>query len=243
MTFILWSVGALLAMSLLWWGTQIFIRKWIVERNNTGSVASHPGRISPNLWLIRHLTPGLYPHTLNPVDHVDRLRHRIFIARQLWHGASNPAVVVHCNPLIVAAYAADCDAVLLVRFLPETVDPFEESGRDLSVGARLLSVNTYFPWGYEYEEDEIIHGPRSSRIWSTFRPYVADFMSIDDDVIAQRKREISEELWERTRQFGEEKLKVSDWEEGVRWGNPMFVYQPFSFLRAIAYAEQWDIPY
>lgn len=243
MRFVLCLASSLLLICLLWWGSQIFIRKWVVERNKTGSIASHAGRLRPNLWLIRDLSPGLYPQTLNPIDHFDRLRHRIFIARQLWHGASNPAVVVSHRPLIVAAYAADCDAVLLVRFLPETAEPFQEAGLNLSVGAYLLSVNTYLPWGYEYEDDEVVQGPRSSRMWSTFRPYIADFMSIDDAVIAQRKAEISADLWGRTRQLGEEKLANSDWEEGVRWGNPMFVYQPLSFLRAIAYAEHWNIPY
>jgi len=98
---------AIVAAVVIYIGVQWYIRKGVVERAPVGSFASHPGRIKPNRALLRHLSPGLYPHSLLWSTHSFSYHARVFFARQLWHGASNPAVVVYEDPVIVAAYAAD----------------------------------------------------------------------------------------------------------------------------------------
>ena len=221
---------------------QIFIRKAIVERGSGDSFATLPGRLKPNRWRLRALSPGLYPYYWSWRIHWDHLRLRIFYARILWYGASNPAVVVHQNPLIIAAYAADCDAVLLVRFLPEFVEEVRERGYNLQIGAHFLSINTYFRIGENYDDDEINLGARNTGIWSSFRPLIAEFICDDSVAIETRKTQIPAELWERARHLGVEKLKVSTLDE-VRWGNPMYADTPRSYLDAIAYAEQWNLDY
>lgn len=221
---------------------QVYIRKGVIERTPRDSAASHPGRLKPNRTLMRHLSPGLYPHSLQWSTHSFSFHARVFFARQLWHGASNPAVVVHEDPIIVAAYAADCDAVLLVRFLPESIDDLKGRGATLRTGSRLLSVNTYFFAGQERKGDEIVLGMRQTGLWSSFRPFIAEFMCTDLDAIESRKKEIASELWARTKQLGLEKLQDTNLDE-VRWGNPMYVEIPRSYRTAIAYAEQWQIPF
>jgi hypothetical protein len=223
-------------------GIQIYIRKSVVERADKDSSASHPGRIKPHRGLLRDLSPGLYPHSLSPKIHREALRVRIFIARQLWHGASNPAVVIEENPYIVAAYAADCDAVLLVRLLPETVEDAKKRGISFRPGARLLSVNTYFPPGTQHKNEEIVLGPQQSGLFASFRPFLAEFMSHDIDTIERRKREIPERLWERTARLGHEKRRDCDVDR-LRWANPWYVEIPKSYLLAIDHAEAWDMPY
>ena len=240
MTFFFLFLGAIL----LFVGIQIYIRKRIVEIAPQGSFATNPGRVRPNPFRLRYLTPGLYPHTLSWKKHKEALRIRIFIARQLWHGASNPAVVMQENPLIIAAYALDCDAVLLVRFLPETVDAIKARGIGTRPGTRFLSVNFYFHFGEEWKDDELVLGPRHTRMWRTFRPYIAEFMCGEKAMegIEKHKREIAPDLWERAKQLGLEKIQDCNLDE-VRWGNPMYAEVPRSYLRAIAYAKRWDIPF
>lgn len=238
----------LLGAVLIFLGVQIYIRKRIVEETPRGSYATHPGGLKPNLFLLRDLTPGLYPHSLKWEVHKDAFRIRIFIARQLWFGASNPAVVIQESPFIVAAYAADCDAVLLLRFVPESVESAKARGIGLHVGShvgsQLLSVNTYFLPGQERKNDEIVLGPRQTGLYSSFRPYIAEFMckGKEMETIERKKREISPALWERTKQLGMEKIRDSNLDE-VRWGNPMLVEVPRSYRRAILWAQEWDTPY
>jgi hypothetical protein len=222
---------------------QIYIRKWIVERNLTAFHATQPCCLKPHRKMLRYLAPGLYPHTLQWSVHREQFRIGVFIARQLWHGASNPAIVVHENPTIIAAYGHDCDAVLLVRFLPETLDDLKERSLVLRLGTRLLSVNTYFMQGQEWKNDEIVLGPERDSPWSpwsSFRPYIAEFMCSDIETIERRKREIPEELWARTKQLGLQKVQTSNLNE-VRWGNPVEVEVPRSYRQAREWAEYWGI--
>ena len=240
----LWLLLVLALLVAFYFAVQVYIRKVLVERADKYSAASNPGRVKPTWHLLQALSPILYPYTLRWSVHKEMLRVRIFIARQLWQGASNPALVLQENPVIISAYATDCDAVLLLRFLPETIEEMKARGMVLGTGTRLLSINTYFMKGQEHEGDEVVLGPLSSRTWSSFRPYIAQFMCDDSQLatIRRKQAEIPAQMWERTRVLGIEKLRGCDL-DGVRWGSPMCVEVPGSYRTAIAYAKHWGMNY
>jgi hypothetical protein len=229
-----------LIFGVLFVGLQIFIRKQRVENFGNGSFATLPGRIKPKIGLLMSIAPDLYSYRFDWELQKDNYFLRIFIARQLWFGASNPAVVVRENPTIIAAYAADCDAVLLVRFWPETIEKLKQRGIGLHNGARLLTVNTYFYAGQECEGDEVELGERQTQLWSSFRPFIAEFFSDSVDMIENNKAQIPEALWERTKFLGLKKLEVSNLDD-VRWGHPRFAAVPQSYRLAIEDAKLFGI--
>lgn len=90
----------------------------------------------------------------------------------LRHGDAGPALVVDTDPVRVAAYANELDAVVMLTFEPQAL-----AGHVLSVGDRLLCVCTYEPAGQTpgYAAD-IIPGPRSSGHFRDAAPLIADFL-------------------------------------------------------------------
>ena len=62
-----------------------------------------------------------------------------FVMRSLFYGDTQPAVVVSTNPLLIAAYSDEMDAVVMLRFPNEFAEQY-----NLSVGTRLTTSNVYF---------------------------------------------------------------------------------------------------
>ena len=91
----------------------------------------------------------------------------------LRHGDAGPAVVVDTNPVRVAAYANELDAVVMLAFEASALESMV-----LSRGDRLLCVCTYEPAGQTpgYAAD-IIPGPRASGHFRNAAPLIADFLS------------------------------------------------------------------
>eukprot|EP00191_Tetraselmis_sp_GSL018_P008439 CAMPEP_0177617314 /NCGR_PEP_ID=MMETSP0419_2-20121207/24788_1 /TAXON_ID=582737 /ORGANISM="Tetraselmis sp., Strain GSL018" /LENGTH=240 /DNA_ID=CAMNT_0019115761 /DNA_START=273 /DNA_END=992 /DNA_ORIENTATION=- len=71
------------------------------------------------------------------------------LQEHLIFGDAQPAVVVNTSPLIVAAYAAPFDCITMLQFRQTSL--FREL--DLSVGTRLLTVNTYKRTNGSLDED------------------------------------------------------------------------------------------
>ena len=67
---------------------------------------------------------------------------------------------------------------------------------------RLLTVNLYKDSG-DYDADLIL-GPQAIRRWTGFHPIIAEFLAEELDRVDSRKREISEEEWERAYRMGQE---------------------------------------
>jgi hypothetical protein len=181
------------------------------------SVASDPGR----LWLsnakLRRLRPDLFGLVAFLKNLILPVSERRYLAEQLQHGDSRAAVVASIDPLLVAAYTDELDCVAMLRF----PDAFaEEYG--LTVGSRLLTVNTYgeFP---DYQEDLIL-GPNLIERWTGFHPVIAEFVSNDMGRIIARKTAISEAEWQRTRNLAAEYLASKP---GVaRDGRPIYAFLP-----------------
>lgn len=128
-------------------------------------------------------------------------RHIIERARQNLHfGDSQPAVVASLQPLLVAAYSDEFDAVVMLKFNDGLA---VEHG--LTRGSRLLSINTYL-------EDpklgrDIDPGPAASKRYSTFWPTIADFITDDLDIVKKKKADIPAELWDRANELAAHLLR------------------------------------
>lgn len=103
-------------------------------------------------------------------------------------GATNPAVVISLNPLIVSAYALDVDAVLFLKFPDELADIYS-----LTVGTRLATSNFFQQW----EPKDIIQGEYSTHMYSSFTPIVQLFLSDDVEKIRENTEMIAEDEWGR----------------------------------------------
>ena len=62
-----------------------------------------------------------------------------YVTRALCYGDTQPAVVVSTQPLLIAAYSDEMDAVVMLKFPAEFVEKYS-----LSVGDRLTTSNVYF---------------------------------------------------------------------------------------------------
>ena len=70
-----------------------------------------------------------------------------FVMNALFYGDTQPAIVVSVNPLLIAAYSDEMDAVVMLRFPMEFVEKY-----NLSVGSRLTTSNVYFT-GNQFASD------------------------------------------------------------------------------------------
>ena len=162
--------------------------------------ASHPGGLALSRTKLRALQPELlYPLRWLLADKrmiAGRAKGRRWllthVEEHLQHGDSRAAIVVSVDPLRIAAYTGELDAVALLGF-----DRRFARGQALAAGQRLLVVNTYSPRSAGVATD-LREGPGAHGRWGNFAPYVAEFLSDDTARIEARKKEIDEAEWLRT---------------------------------------------
>jgi hypothetical protein len=123
------------------------------------------------------------------------------IEEQLLFGDSRAAVVITTSPLLIAAYTDEMDCVVLLRFSHRFVSEY-----DLKPGSRLITVNTYVYSGDGSYENDLKLGPEAGDHYENFMPFIADFLTDDVERLAQRKSEISEDEWQRTKEMGRKYL-------------------------------------
>jgi hypothetical protein len=163
--------------------------------HDDSAAASDPGRVR----LSRNRL-----HQLFPLGWLDSLLCRIsgrlrrfeeMLDEHLQRGDSRAALVVSTAPLLIAAYTDELDCVAILRYPDELVRTHQ-----LSVGSRLLTVNTYC--GGDRIAWDLEPGPKNQHRWVNFYPVIADFLSDDRERIQRRKAEILEEEWVRCRGMG-----------------------------------------
>ncbi|MEC9396730.1 MAG: hypothetical protein VYE40_10370 [Myxococcota bacterium] len=111
-------------------------------------------------------------------------------SEHLRFGDVGPAIVASVEPLRVAAYANELDAIVMLSF-PLAL------AQDLSEGDRLIAVCTYAPMQGEGYARDLIPGPKSSGQFSNAAPLIADFLSEDVHKLdAHRRFGVLEEEWE-----------------------------------------------
>ena len=177
---------------------ELQMERAVARFHDDSTKASDPG----NLALARSRLAPWRPETL-----LNRLAGRVFrddfaakVDEHLRVGDSRAAVVVSVSRLLVAAYSDDLDCVVMLGFPQEFVSRF-----GLTVGTRLLAVNTYLR--LPAVAPDLILGPGAGDDWQNVNPLIADFLSEDVDRIAARKAEIDESEWERCALLGREYLR------------------------------------
>lgn len=179
--------------------------------------ASDPGQIALSHDKLRVLRPDLYGIAGFWKSILAFFRvgwpQRIYIEEQLRYGDSRAAVVVSVKPLLIAAYTDELDCVAVLRFPDHLVHQYR-----LSIGTRLLTVNCYGK-APEYARDLIL-GPRVIQRWTGFHPVIAEFLTDDYDRVDARKKQITEDEWQRAQSMGTEYARLRP---GVaRDGRPVY---------------------
>ena len=163
----------------------------------TGSAAANPGKVHLSFERLLRFHPDFFLER----DGFDPLEQSALIAMRLLFGDTRAAVVMGVEPnLIVAAYSDDLDAVALLRFSAKHVEAHQ-----LSVGSRLLTVNTYTS-GAGLAGDLFAGPAPQSAAFCNFHPLIADFLTEDRERLAQLRQSISEMEWIRARALGQAAL-------------------------------------
>ena len=123
-----------------------------------------------------------------------------FVSRTLFYGDTQPAVILSTNPLQIAAYSDEMDAVIVLSFPPEFVEKY-----NLVPGMRLTTSNMYFT-GNEIAKD-IFVGKNYCNHYVDFVPIVQLFLGKKDDKILAKTELFSEETWSRVMDQAQEYLR------------------------------------
>ena len=183
--------------------------------------ATDPGQIRLSRNKLRVLRPDLYGlrGLWQSILAYFRLGwpQRTYIEEQLECGDSRAAVVISTSPLLIAAYTDELDCVAMLRFPGEFVDQYQ-----LSKGTRLLTVNCYGSLP-DYDPDLIL-GPKLIKRCTGFHPLIADFLTDDGERVEARKKQISEDEWQRALDMGTEYARR--YPRVARDGRPVYSATP-----------------
>ena len=91
------------------------------------------------------------------------------------------------------------DAVVLQCYL-------NELGKKMgwTLNTRLVITCTYNGFGPVRRNKDIFEEPKSNKKFKSFGPVIADLYATDMEYVERKKREIPEDLWERTLELGNE---------------------------------------
>ncbi len=157
--------------------------------HDDSTCASDPGGLS-----LSDAKLAVFKRSLNPIQRLCALLQLqtpdALIAEHLKLGDSRAAMVVSVEPLLVAAYTDELDYIAMLRFPQPFVQAYA-----LHPGSALPTVNTY-GGGLRVSRD-LTPGPNDLGRWSSFWPYIAEFLSDDRVRIESRKRSIGDDEWQR----------------------------------------------
>lgn len=160
------------------------------------------GAFNPGLFdLDKKKLKNLRPQIFNPLNLImgNRFDNASFISTQLNDGDIETGVVVSTDPLLVACHTTDMDAVILQCFPKELG---EKMGWTLD--SRVIITCTYNGYGPVRRNNDIFEGPSSRKKFKSFGPVIADLYATDMEYVERKKKEIPEELWQRTIELGKE---------------------------------------
>ena len=118
------------------------------------------------------------------------------VMRALLYGDTQPAVVVLTEPLVIAAYSDEMDAVVMLRFPSEFVAKY-----GLTPGTRLTASCVYFSG--EQVAADIFVGERYLRRWVDFMPIVQLFLGKGDEKIRAKTALFGEDVWSRVAEMAD----------------------------------------
>jgi hypothetical protein len=196
-------------------------KKSKIIRGNTVCGASNPGEIVLSKRKFIKLFPQLrsifYMRKINKMYFKEKGGIILAFSRYLYFGDCNPAVVISIDPLCVASYAQDIDCVVVTKYPSAFREKF-----NLSIGSRLLSINTYGNW--KRPQEDIIEGEGSTYVWNAFRTLIGDFLSDDEEIINHKKQSIPEHQWKRCEELALEYPQIMP--DTYRSCNPLLGLNP-----------------
>ena len=177
---------------------------------NTTSGASNPAGLHLSNTKLRRLCPSLYMTTglggFTRCFFRDGLGTRVYIQDMLIHGDSRAAVVLSADPVLVACYCDDSDAVCVLGFRRAALGDIE-----LRPGDRLVTVLNSMLLSRPARAGEVardlVQGDRANPHYVNFWPLVAEFLSDDLAAIKRPKAAITDAEYARCRALGEEHLR------------------------------------
>ena len=188
------------------------------------SMASHALGVTLSEQKLKVLEPKLYTwwgkffNWRLSLGHREKLTAQEVFSEHLRYGDVGPALVMQTDPVRVAAYASELDAVVMLSFEPELATSLA-----LEVGQRLLCVCTYepMPQDKKHYASDIIPGPNASGHFRNAAPLIADLMS---DGVAQLelfKNALDPQLWAHVASLAKQHLEMFGGQ--ARSGRPIHV--------------------
>lgn len=163
------------------------------------TVASNAARLDLDISLLHKLHPEWSGFSGALLCIIQALTRRPSLAtalrRHLSIGDARAAVVLSSRPHLIAAYTDELDAVAVIR-VPAQCRNLVPS----DLGARLISVNTY--WEYGAPPTDIHVGQHSTGTWVSFHPVIASFVSRDHRRMDELKSRIESWEWDRAARLG-----------------------------------------
>jgi len=141
-------------------------------------------------------------------------RNKNQIAGHIQFGDTNPAIVVSINPLLIAPYSEDMDAVVILKFPDKYTEKY-----NLQIKDKLITVNQY--WTFGDIRNDIFVGENYQGDFKDFFPIIGDFISSEINIINTHKEYMSKNLW----------LYVENLSFNYIKEHKNLLRKPFSFLR------------
>ena len=194
------------------------------QTGDNRSVATRPGLVRLSAERLARMHPELYASTPSPWQQPgaptptpEDEMFKVHAAEHLRYGLAEPAIVIATQPLIVAAYAHELDAVAHLGFFnkgrPATTqnrgypvrlgDELIQRFR-LRKGSRLLTVNTFQRLSEAPYAPDLIPGPQARGVYGNFSPYIAEFLTSSLAEVEKRKKLIEAWEWKRCQQLADE---------------------------------------
>ena len=191
-----------------------------IEAAEVGSGSSNPGILPLSLTRMKVLEPTMVGFTaklLIPGWFLYRWWVRRFMRIYLNGGDARAALVVSLDPLLVATYTDELDAVALYRFPTSLVND-----HGLSLGDRLVCVSAF--QGLPEGQADLEPGDRHTGRWSCVYFLVGEFLSDDEARLATLHSRIEEDEWERVEVLAAAWLKTKG--PVARDGTPSATIRP-----------------
>jgi hypothetical protein len=178
-----------------------------------GGPSNPTGPVMIDVGMVRRLESAL-------ADSIESLRG---LEDSVSQSDGQPGVVLRTEPLLVAAYTDEFDAMLVYGFPPGI-----GAALGLPVGRKLACAATYYSYRSDFDRwravPDLVPGPRSSSRWDNTSLIVIDTVSADAEALDRIKAGVPERDWQRLQQLAWAYL--AEPKAPVRDGRPSRVFIP-----------------
>ena len=162
------------------------------------AAAEHPGNAKLSYKKYYSLRRLIFSRFIDKFNSDALLRHTAFVLK---YGDTQPALVCSADPLLIACYSDEMDAVVMLDFPKELAGIY-----GLSPGARLVTANVYKPNVYNKTRKDIFPGKYFSGLYNDFSPIVMLFIAKSDDKLREKAKLFDEHVWSRVEKLARDYL-------------------------------------